>query len=739
MLYANIIVDISHEKLDKTFQYIIPLGMENKIHPGVMVVIPFGKGNREITGYVLSISTVASFEQSKLKYILSIVENSVPIEGRLIKLADFIKNRYASTMNQALKTVIPVKTHTKNIEKKEVILNIDKEEEEKLRNEFQKKRAVAKLRLLEELIINNAIDYDVLIKKLNISSKTIKEFEDRSIIKIESERVYRNPVQNREVGEYDIILTKEQEEVTNNILNSEKKIHLIHGITGSGKTEIYIKLIEETIKEGKKAIVLIPEIALTYQTVMRFRKKFKDRVSIVNSRLSKGEKYDQFELAKKGLIDIMIGPRSAIFTPFENLGLIIIDEEHESAYKSENIPKYHAKEVGIFRLLEEGGKMVLGSATPMIDTYYKCKSGEYELHELLNRPMNIKLPEVTVVDLREELQKGNRTVFSEKLNGLILDRLEKKQQIMLFINRRGYAGFVSCRSCGKVMKCPHCDVGLTFHNNDTLVCHYCNYTIPSPKTCPDCKSKYIATFGIGTQKIEEMVKKVYPMARVLRMDMDTTKGKHDHENILSQFANQEADILIGTQMIVKGHDFKNVTLVGVVAADLSLYATDYKAAENTFDLLTQASGRAGRGEQPGEVIIQTYSPENYAIGFSADQDYKGFYEREILYRTLMEYPPAVSMYEILIQSENIKELRDYSNHLKLKVEEYKKDREEFKSLRIIGPAPATVNKIKDIYRDVFYMKDPSLDIVMEIKDFIISDLETYTKKDYISIVFDLLS
>jgi primosomal protein N' (replication factor Y) len=739
VLYANIIVDISHEKLDKTFQYIIPLGMENKIHPGVMVVIPFGKGNREITGYVLSISTVASFEQSKLKYILSIVENSVPIEGRLIKLADFIKNRYATTMNQALKTVIPVKTHTKNIEKKEVILNIDKENEEKLRSEFQKKRAVAKLRLLEELLVNNAIDYDILIKKLNISSKTIKEFEDRNIIKIESERVYRNPVQNKEVGEYNIILTKEQEEVANNILNSDKKIHLIHGITGSGKTEIYIKLIEETIKEGKKAIVLIPEIALTYQTVMRFRKKFKDRVSIVNSRLSKGEKYDQFELAKKGLIDIMIGPRSAIFTPFENLGLIIIDEEHESAYKSENIPKYHAKEVGIFRLLEEGGKMVLGSATPMIDTYYKCKTGEYELHELLNRPMNIQLPNVTVVDLREELQKGNRTVFSEKLNELILDRLEKKQQIMLFINRRGYAGFVSCRSCGKVMKCPHCDVGLTFHNNDTIVCHYCNYTIPSPKTCPECKSKYIATFGIGTQKIEEMVKKVYPMARVLRMDMDTTKGKHDHENILSQFANQEADILIGTQMIVKGHDFKNVTLVGVVAADLSLYATDYRAAENTFDLLTQASGRAGRGEYPGEVIIQTYSPENYAIGFSAGQDYKGFYEREILYRTLMEYPPAVSMYEILIQSENAKELKDYSKHLKQKVEEYKKDREEFNLLRLIGPAPATVNKIKDIYRDVFYIKDPSLDIVMEIKDFIISDLETYSKKDYISIVFDLLS
>lgn len=717
MLYANIIVDISHEKLDKSFQYIIPAGMEEKIRAGVMVKIPFGRGNREITGYVIEVTEVPQFDVSKMKHIIGIVDKSIPIESRLINLAWYIKENYGSTMNQALKTVIPVKVQTKSIEKKTVILNIDREKCSEYVKRFEKKHAVARLRCLKELLEHERLPYNVITEKLNISSKTIKDMEELGIIKVISEKVYRNPIKNKEQRKYEITLNRYQKKIVEQIRNSKKTVHLIHGITGSGKTEVYMELIDGVLKEGKEAIVLIPEIALTYQTVIRFYSRFGDKVAIVNSKLSKGEKYDQFELAKKGRVKIMIGPRSAIFTPFTNLGLIIIDEEHEGTYKSENVPKYHAREVAVYRAMENQGKVVLGSATPSVDSYYRAKKGEYALYEMTERAKAAKLPKVYVEDLREELKRGNKTMFSDRLNELIKDRLKRREQIMLFINRRGYAGFVSCRSCGYVMKCPHCDVGLTLHNNDTLVCHYCNYTVSTPKVCPECGSKYIAAFGTGTQKVEEAVKKMYPEARVLRMDMDTTMAKDGHEKILSSFADGEADILVGTQMIVKGHDFSNVTLVGVIAADMSLYASDYRAAERTFQLLTQAAGRAGRGEREGEVVIQTYNPDNFAIEAAAKQDYKEFYEREILYRKLMEYPPCYSMTALLITSKDEKLLQKGSNMIKASTEEYLgANRERTDDIRLIGPAKANISRINDVYRMVYYIKSEEYGKLVEIKN-----------------------
>lgn len=717
MLYANIIVDISHEKLDKSFQYIIPAGMEEKIRAGVMVKIPFGRGNREITGYVIEVTEVPQFDVSKMKHIIGIVDKSIPIESRLINLAWYIKENYGSTMNQALKTVIPVKVQTKSIEKKTVILNIDREKCSEYVQRFEKKHAVARLRCLKELLEHERLPYNVITEKLNISSKTIKDMEELGIIKVISEKVYRNPIKNKEQRKYEITLNQYQKKIVEQIRNSKKIVHLIHGITGSGKTEVYMELIDGVLKEGKEAIVLIPEIALTYQTVIRFYSRFGDKVAIVNSKLSKGEKYDQFELAKKGRVKIMIGPRSAIFTPFTNLGLIIIDEEHEGTYKSENVPKYHAREVAVYRAMENKGKVVLGSATPSVDSYYRAKKGEYALYEMTERAKAAKLPKVYVEDLREELKKGNKTMFSDRLNELIKDRLKRREQIMLFINRRGYAGFVSCRSCGYVMKCPHCDVGLTLHNNDTLVCHYCNYTVSTPKVCPECGSKYIAAFGTGTQKVEEAVKKMYPEARVLRMDMDTTMAKDGHEKILSSFADGEADILVGTQMIVKGHDFSNVTLVGVIAADMSLYASDYRAAERTFQLLTQAAGRAGRGEREGEVVIQTYNPDNFAIEAAAKQDYKEFYEREILYRKLMEYPPCYSMTALLITSKDERLLQKGSNMIKTSTEEYLgANRERTDDIRLIGPAKANISRINDVYRMVYYIKSEEYGKLVEIKN-----------------------
>ena len=466
---------------------------------------------------------------------------------------------------------------------------------------------------------------------------------------------------------------------------------------------------------------------------MRFTRRFGDRVSIINSRLSKGERYDQFERAKNGDVDIMIGPRSALFTPFKNLGLIIIDEEHESAYKSESVPKYHATEVAIKRAKDVGATLVLGSATPSVESYYRAKNGAYKLH-VLNKREKGNLPEVHVVDLREELKNENKSIFSIELQNLIKDRLEKKQQTMLFINRRGYAGFVSCRDCGEAIKCPHCDVTLKLHRNRKLVCHYCGHTENMPTLCPKCGSKYLGGFGIGTQQIETAVKKMFPHAKVLRMDADTTSKKGGHDEILSAFANREADILVGTQMIVKGHDFPGVTLVGVIAADMSLYSSDYCANERTFQLICQAAGRAGRGELPGIAIVQTYSPDNYSIETAGRQNYEEFYEEEIAYRKLMKYPPVSNMVSILLQGREQKQLIEVTNYLVEIIKNYKD--KYFKELFVIGPADPPVGKINDIYRKIIYLKSDRRQGIIQLKNYLEDVINSSQKFKKINIQFD---
>ena len=451
-----------------------------------------------------------------------------------------------------------------------------------------------------------------------------------------------------------------------------------------------------------QVIVLIPEIALTYQTVMRFYGRFGNRVSIINSRLSAGERYDQFERARSGDIDIMIGPRSALFTPFARLGMIIIDEEHEGAYKSEVVPRYQAREVAVKRAQMQNASVVLGSATPSLEAYTKALRGEYRLFKLNTRAKaDSRLAEVAVVDLREELKEGNKSIFSRKL-----------EQIMMFINRRGYANFVSCRSCGEAIKCPHCDVTLTLHKDNRLVCHYCGYSIPMPEQCPGCGSPYIANFGVGTQKIEMMTKKMFPQARVLRMDLDTTSKKGGHEEILSAFAEGDADILIGTQMIVKGHDFPDVTLVGVLAADLSLYTPDYRAAERTFQLLTQAAGRAGRDARHGDVIIQTYNPEHYSIVTAAGQDYETFYRQEMAYRRLMKYPPANVLFTVQLASKSEEALAEAADSLAAHIT----PQADEEKIQMIGPVDASVYKINDIYRKILYLKHENYDILIKIRN-----------------------
>ncbi|MBR4831631.1 MAG: primosomal protein N', partial [Butyrivibrio sp.] len=568
------------------------------------------------------------------------------------------------------------------------------------------------------------IPYELVTGKLNVSSATLKALADKGIIKIDSEEYYRNPIAATTDRYGKKTLSDEQQAIVDSFSKDydegKRDTYLIHGITGSGKTEVYIALIDDVIKRGKQAIVLIPEIALTYQTLMRFYRHFGDRVSVVNSSMSPGEKFDQMERARNGDIDIIIGPRSALFTPFANLGIIIIDEEHETTYKSETMPKYHARETAIelARLVPDGASVVLGSATPSLDSYYKALNGTYRLFELRRRLTGGTLPHVEIADLRQELRNGNRSIFSMRLQELIDDRLGRKEQVMLFINRRGLAGFVSCRSCGHVFKCPHCDVALSEHRGGRLVCHYCGYEEPVKKICPKCGSKFVSSFRAGTQQIEDEVKKFWPAAKVLRMDADTTRTKGSYDKILSAFANKEADVLVGTQMIVKGHDFPDVTLVGILAADMSLYASDYRASERTFQLLTQAAGRAGRGEKPGNVVVQSYQPEHYSITAAAAQDYKAFYEEEIAYRDILRYPPISHMLCVQVQSKNEEMGMEFSNRLRALMEQ-----QRIAGAVYIGPAFASVGRINDVYRIAVYVKLDDYEKLVELKDM----LEKYTR------------
>lgn len=717
--YANIVIDISHEKLDKIFQYRIPEPLRGEISVGMRVKIPFGMGNRETTGYVVGLADEASYDPEKIKEIKGVVPGSVSIESQLIALADWMRENYGGTMNHALKTVLPIKQKTAEKKQRFVVLAVSREEAAGQLALFEKKHYTARARLLSALLEQSPIPYDVVVVKLNISVAVIRAMKKTGILRVEEKRLYRSPFGEIKQEEKLLILNEGQQKAVEHIWQEWEQgyrhTYLIHGVTGSGKTAVYIELIDRIVKAGKQAIVLIPEIALTYQTVERFYQRFGERVSILNSKMSAGERYDQFERASQGQVDVMIGPRSALFTPFSNLGVIIIDEEHESSYKSETLPRYHARETAIARAKMAQASVVLGSATPSIDSYYRAKQGEYVLLELDKRIEEKPLPVCHMVDLREELKKGNRSILSEKLQALLGQRLSSGQQAMLFLNRRGMASFITCRSCGYVPKCPHCDVSLSQHNNGKAVCHYCGYEEPVPEVCPECGSGYISGFKAGTQKIEEVVKNRFPKARVLRMDFDTTRKKDGYEKILSAFSNQEADILIGTQMIVKGHDFPNVTLVGVLAADLSLHISDYRAAERTFQLITQAAGRAGRGRQPGEVVIQTYSPEHYCMKLSQSQDYKKFYETEIAYRALLHYPPCGHMMVMLVASGDEMTASLSMELLAGKIRQAKENG-KLQGLSVIGPASPSVAKIKDIYRKVMYFKHGDYQELVEIKD-----------------------
>ena len=738
MKFANIIVDISLEKLDRTFQYRVPEELQGILKEGMQVRIPFGNGGRTLTGYVLELTDTCEWDEKKLKPILGLAEKGIRLEGQLIALAAWMRRTYGSTMNQALKTVLPVKKSVQEKISRKVRLAVTKEEAEAALAEMERKHQTARVRIIKALLEQTGqdMDYAAAQKELGLTAATARKLMELGLIRIESDTIFRNPVRPSEVQAHPFTLYPAQQAIVEDVAAraaaGDLRPSLIHGVTGSGKTEVYMELIAAVLEQGKEAVVLIPEIALTFQTVLRFYRRFGDQVSIIHSKLSAGERYDQFERARRGEVKVMIGPRSALFTPFPRLGVIVIDEEHEGSYKSENAPRYHAREAAIERARMCGAFVVLGSATPSVDSYERTKEGLYRLYELPLRVENRAMPETEVVDLREELRMGNRSIFSARLKELMEDRLRKGEQIMLFLNRRGYAGFVSCRACGHVIKCPHCDVSLSLHHGGRMVCHYCGYQTVQPKKCPSCGSAYIGAFRAGTQQVAEAAAKTFPGARILRMDFDTTRQKGGYERILEAFSKKQADILVGTQMIVKGHDFPGVTLVGALAADLSLYAGDYRAAERTFQLLVQAAGRAGRGTTPGTAVIQTYSPDHYSIETAADQDYKAFFEKEMAFRRMMNYPPAAHLMALYLMSEDEEALN--RGAVRLKALAMSHTRQE---IALIGPSDAGLSKLKDVYRKVLYLKCMEMNYLTEWKGWLEAVLPKERQLSTFNIQFDM--
>ena len=659
-MYAEVIVDISHEAIDKSFSYRIPEDMV--LHVGDPVLVPFGRGKKK--AYVLSIHERVCFPEEKIKDIDSVLDKEFSVEEELLSLAVWMSREYGTGLNQCLRTVIPVKKK---------------------------------------------------VKKRGKATELLWKAEEAPLS-----------------------LTKEQANVLEGIklaFSKGEKAVLLFGVTGSGKTEVYLKLMEEIIRKGKEVIFLIPEISLSFQTRSRIEKRFPGLVSVLHSKMSQGERAESMEKCRSGEVKILMGPRSALFAPFSNLGLIIMDEEQDRSYKSEQAPRYETRDVIRKRGELSSCPVLFGSATPSVQLFSEVEKGDLPCFCLHNRAVEgSTLPKMQVVDMRKELEEGNRSIFSRVLEGKIQERLDRGEQVMLFMNRRGYAPFVSCRKCGEALRCPHCDVSLNLHKNGILQCHYCGYQTNLPKICPNCKSKYLAAFGTGTEKLESICHSVFPKAGILRMDRDSTGKKGKYEEILQAFSEEKADILLGTQMIVKGHDFPKVTLVGIIAVDQILLDSDFQAGEWAYQLITQVSGRAGRGERAGEVLIQSYQPDHPLLELALKQDYLSFYKEEKNYRKRLSYPP----FSVMLAMQCIYTEEAYLDYILGKLMPRVQERIRDGGGETYGPFPATVYKIKDKFRKIIYIKHSNHDIILQLRDYFIQELKQEDKRNLILLQFDLL-
>ena len=704
-MIAEIIMNSSVKNLDKTFDYNIPSTMIDKVKIGSRVLVKFGNIKDLKEGFVVNIKEKSEFD---VKDIAKVEERDF-IDEPKINLAKWMAKRYFCNVSDCIKLMLPPGTGTDKLanrakEKKERFVKLSKSiNQVKLDIENKKIKSEKQKRALEFLIINNEIPSKDLECLTEVSNSILKTLEKNGYIEFYEQAVERNPFIHKVISHTEKLeLTEEQknafssvEEAIDDCMNSE---FLLFGVTGSGKTEVYLQLIEKVLEIGKTSIMLVPEISLTPQTVDRFIARFgQNKIAVLHSKLSVGERYDQWYKIRSGTAKIVIGARSAIFAPITDLGIIIIDEEHDGSYKSEMTPRYNVKEVSRYLAKEHNIPIVYGSATPDMSTFYKAQRGEIELLKLTKRANNADLPSVNIIDMRQELANGNRSTISMSLFNNIKQNLSEKKQTILFLNRRGYSTFILCRDCGYVAKCKYCNIALTYHMKEKkLKCHYCGFEEMPLGYCPECKSKNIKYSGNGTQKLEEEINNLFPMAKTIRMDVDTVSKKNSHEDILNKFKNENIDILIGTQMVVKGHHFPNVTLVGVIFADGSLNIDDYRANERTFQILTQVAGRAGRGKDKGNVIIQTYNPDNLSIEYSKKQNYELFYNTELMIRKQLKYPPFCDIILIGFNSESEKNVIDSAKFMYLSL----KDKIIKEKLKIIlyKPVPAPVDKIKNKIR-----------------------------------------
>lgn len=704
-MIAQVIINSNVKNLNRIFDYNVPSEMQGTICVGDRVLVPFGNKKTYEEGFIVGLKENTQY---KVKDIAKIQEG-IKLTEENIDLAKLMARRYFCNISDCIKLMLPPGTLNKNIDSrvKDKTLNFVylKKDIEEIEEDIENKviKSEKQKRVLNFLIQNEGIQTTELEIITDTTNAVLKALEKKEYIEIIEEKVERNPFLNKDIKPTKKLkLTEEQQNAFNKIdetiNNNENKEFLLYGVTGSGKTEIYLQLIEKITQKNKTAIVLVPEISLTPQMVERFIARFgQEKIAVLHSKLSIGERYDQWNKIKNGECKIVIGARSAIFAPIQNLGLIIIDEEHDSSYKSETNPRYNAKELAGYMAKKNNIPLVLGSATPDISTYYKAENNKIEMLKLTKRANESNLPKVDVIDLREELANGNRSILSRKLYEEIEKNLKDKKQTILFLNRRGYSTFVMCRDCGYTVKCKNCNITMTYHiKTNKLKCHYCGHEEKNLTECPECHSKNIKYFGTGTQRLEEDINKIFPEATTIRMDIDTVTRKNSHEEILNKFKNDNIDILIGTQMVVKGHHFPNVTLVGVIAADSSLYIEDYRANERTFQILTQVAGRAGREKLPGRVIIQTYNPDNFAIECSKKQNYDEFYETEIELRKQLKYPPFCDIISIGLTDTDNNKIKNVSERLYNNISRTIKN--EKMNFNIYKPLPCPIDKIKNKYR-----------------------------------------
>ena len=756
-MIASILVDVKAREVDKTFDYKVPSYLEEVIEIGQRVKVPFGP--RLIMGYVLELKETSEFD--RLKNVVQILDLVPSLTKELLELGKSLSISNTSPLVSIYQAMLPKalksKYKKKLVCKDTSLLDIDfavkfnkfneviydnllKPYFKEIKNQINvgnifikyevkqanNERYIKKIKLVNEKIVlrgtkqkavvkyllnNNNCLKSTLLKDLEVSNSTIKSLIEKGVITENSIETYREIDSIYGVNSKTVILNEEQVKVYNSIKEklSTPEIFLLHGITGSGKTEIYLNIIEEVLNSGLEAIMLVPEISLTPMMVSRFKGRFGSNVAMLHSALSIGEKYDEWRKIRRKEVKVVVGARSAIFAPFTNLGIIIIDEEHTDSYKQIESPSYHALDVAVLRAKYYNIPLVLGSATPSVESYYKAKNNEYTLLEIKKRANKTTLPKVYIEDMRYEFKGGNRSIFSKKLDELITDRLNKKEQIILLLNRRGHSTFVMCRSCGEVIMCPNCDISLTYHERtNSLKCHYCGHDEENPVICPSCGSKHIRYMGIGTERVEEYIKQRFPSAKVIRMDADTTTTKGAHEKLLYEFEHN-GDILLGTQMISKGLDFPKVSLVGVLAADMSLNLPDYKAIEKTFQLLTQVSGRAGRHDIEGEVVIQTYNPDHYAISHAKLHDYHAFYEEEMEIRRISGYTPINNLVQIIISDKDVRKVLKEGTKIVMKL------RKELEgNVVILGPVLPKIARINNYYRAQIIIKYKTSKVLDEV-------------------------